>query len=187
MTPPEPPHDNPNFLGHGRNTRPGLRGAAPPAAPRRVVDMPNLRRSAAEPTSPRQAEGGRRLVVGKDITLAGQVSKCDSLIVEGTVEGMRYEGQALEVTASGTFSGNVEVHHAEIAGIFDGNLTVRTRLLIRPTGRVSGSIKYGEIEVSAGGRISGEVQIVELISAREAAEPAAGEGTFTSSERLAGE
>ena len=34
---------------------------------------------------------------------------------------------------------------------------MRKRLLVRATGRVSGKITYGEIEIERGGRISGEI------------------------------
>ena len=142
--------------------RPQLRGAAPPAQPRRqsVVDMPNLRREATAPAS-RYPTDGRRLVVGKDITLAGQISKCDYLIVEGMVEGMRYEGQTLEVIDGGSFSGNIEVDNADISGNFEGSMSVRQRLTIRPTGRVSGNIRYSEMEVNAGGQLVGEIKALE--------------------------
>ena len=35
---------------------------------------------------------------------------------------------------------------------------MRKRLLIRATGRVSGTIRYGQIEIECGGQISGDVQ-----------------------------
>jgi cytoskeletal protein CcmA (bactofilin family) len=38
---------------------------------------------------------------------------------------------------------------------------VRKRLLIRATGRVSGAITYGEIEIERGGKISGAIQAYE--------------------------
>lgn len=177
--------ENPNL----RN-RTQLRG--PAVAPRRVVDMPNLRRAEAPRGS---GEGGRRLVVGRDITLSGQISKCDFLVVEGAVEGMRYDGQSIEITETGSFSGgNIEVGTAEISGSFDGNITVRGRLTIRPTGRVSGHIKYSEIEVNAGGQVNGEMGVLEA-QTRPATASGSGvtpqeppPGDFTSSEdRLAGE
>ena len=39
-----------------------------------------------------------------------------------------------------------------------GELVVRKRLLIRAGGHVSGTISYGEIEIEAGGKISGNIQ-----------------------------
>jgi cytoskeletal protein CcmA (bactofilin family) len=158
--------NNPNDPSSLRNPRPQLRSSAvsPAAAPRRgVVDMPNLRRGpeAGPSSSPSRGEGGRRLVVGRDITLSGQISKCDYLVVEGSVEGMRYDGQSIEVLDAGSFSGNIEVTVADISGSFDGNITVRQRLTVRPTGRVSGNIRYGEIEIHAGGQITGEMAVID--------------------------
>jgi cytoskeletal protein CcmA (bactofilin family) len=144
-----------------RGGRPQLRVSAPPAQARRsVTDMPSLRRT---PESTRSGSPeGRRLVVAKDITLTGQISKCDFLVVEGAVEGMRYEGQSLEVAEGGSFNGNIEVDNAEISGAFDGSISVRGRLTIRPTGRVAGTIRYGEIEINAGGQVTGEMSVMEL-------------------------
>ena len=43
-------------------------------------------------------------------------------------------------------------------GSFEGNLVVSKRLQIRATGRVSGTIAYGEIEIERGGKISGDLK-----------------------------
>jgi cytoskeletal protein CcmA (bactofilin family) len=145
-----------------RGGRPQLRVSAPPAQSRRsVTDMPSLRRT-PESAASRGSPEGRRLVVAKDITLTGQISKCDFLVVEGAVEGMRYEGQSLEVAEGGSFNGNIEVDNAEVSGSFDGSISVRGRLTIRPTGRVAGTIRYGEIEINAGGQVTGEMSVMEL-------------------------
>jgi cytoskeletal protein CcmA (bactofilin family) len=122
--------------------------------------MPSLRRTPE--SGSRGSPEGRRLVVAKDITLTGQISKCDFLVVEGAVEGMRYEGQSLEVAEGGSFNGNIEVDNAEVSGSFDGSISVRGRLTIRPTGRVAGTIRYGEIEINAGGQVTGEMSVMEL-------------------------
>jgi cytoskeletal protein CcmA (bactofilin family) len=45
-----------------------------------------------------------------------------------------------------------------VRGRFEGNLVVRKRLFIRATGRVSGTIRYGQLEIERGGQISGDIQ-----------------------------
>ena len=35
---------------------------------------------------------------------------------------------------------------------------MRKRLLIRASGRVSGTIRYGQVEIECGGQISGDIQ-----------------------------
>jgi cytoskeletal protein CcmA (bactofilin family) len=45
------------------------------------------------------------------------------------------------------------LQEAEIQGRFEGNLVVRKRLLIKASGRVSGTIRYDQIEIECGGQI----------------------------------
>ena len=47
---------------------------------------------------------------------------------------------------------------AEINGKFDGTLLVRKCLTINSTGRVTGSVRYGELKVEQGGQMSGDIQ-----------------------------
>lgn len=102
----------------------------------------------------------RKLIVGKGLSLAGEIAACDVLVVEGKVEAKLADGKLLEITETGQFRGNVEIENADIAGRYDGDLTVHGRLTIRGTGRITGIIKYGELEVNAGGQIIGEMQVV---------------------------
>ena len=97
-----------------------------------------------------------RMIVGPGIKLKGEISNCDILIVEGEVEAT-VESKAVEIAAGGTFSGTATVESAEINGDFDGMLTVSGLLRIHGTGRLSGKIRYGRIEVEAGGEISGDI------------------------------
>jgi cytoskeletal protein CcmA (bactofilin family) len=100
----------------------------------------------------------RKLVVGREIRLKGEVTSCDVLVVEGSVELSLTDARQIHVAESGLFTGKVEVAEAEIAGQFEGELTVRERLIVRPGGRVTGRVRYGNIVVEAGGQIAGEVE-----------------------------
>ena len=131
--------------------------ASPATAPRAA--SPSLARRVV-PGSSRSSSGEeRKLTVGKGLSLAGEIASCDVLVVEGKVEAKLSEGKLLEITESGQFRGNVEIENADIAGRYDGQLIVHGRLTVRATGRISGMVKYGELEVSAGGQIIGELQI----------------------------
>jgi cytoskeletal protein CcmA (bactofilin family) len=128
------------------------RVAAP--APRRIVDMPGTSRRASS-----ASDAEKKLIVGKGLSLAGEITSCDILVVEGKVEAKLTDGKLLEITESGQFRGSVEIENADIAGRYDGQLVVHGRLTVRSTGRISGMVKYGELEVNAGGQIIGEVQV----------------------------
>lgn len=127
-----------------------------PATTRRSLDMPhgNSRRVGIS------EHGERKLIVGKGLSLSGEITACDVLVVEGKVEAKLTDGKMLEITESGQFRGSVEIENADIAGRYDGELTVHGRLTVRGTGRISGMVKYGELEVNAGGQIIGEMQVV---------------------------
>jgi cytoskeletal protein CcmA (bactofilin family) len=99
------------------------------------------------------------LIVGPDINLSGEITACDRLVVEGSVQVTLNRTRAIEIAETGRFTnGKAEVDEAEIAGVYEGSLTVRKRLLIRATGRVSGNVRYGELEIERGGRLSGTIE-----------------------------
>ena len=100
----------------------------------------------------------RKLVVGQGCSLSGEISSCDSLVVEGSVQANLQSCQHMIIAETGLFDGNATIDDVEVFGRFEGDLAVHKRLLIRGTGRVSGTISYGQIEIEAGGSISGTIQ-----------------------------
>ena len=126
--------------------------------PADVGSRPGLPAAASAP-APRHNDGDlRKLIVGREISLSGEINSCDKLIVEGSVEANLQNCHDVELAESGLFKGSATIDEIEVRGRFEGTLTVRKRLLIRATGRVSGTIRYGQIEVECGGQISGDVQ-----------------------------
>ncbi len=131
-----------------------------PDLPRRQVDLPTAP-VAGEKAESMPAEG-KRLIVGQGISLSGEIEACDRLIVEGSVQVTLKETRAIEITETGKFTaGKASVEEAEISGVYEGELTVRNRLLIRSTGKVTGTVRYGELEIERGGRISGSISMLE--------------------------
>ena len=136
------------------------RPAATPVAP------PVAAKPAAVPsTSTVPVTDTKRLIVGQGITLAGEITACDRLVVEGAVRVTLNKTRAIEISETGRFTeGKAAVEEADISGVYEGELTVRKRLLIRSTGRVSGTVRYGDIEIERGGRLSGAVARLESAS-----------------------
>ncbi|MEZ5865508.1 MAG: polymer-forming cytoskeletal protein [Geminicoccaceae bacterium] len=131
----------------------------PSDAPRRGVEpAPAPTPAPAATVDP----GGKRLMVGRGISLSGEITSCDRLIVEGDVQVTLNETRAIEIAESGRFTnGKASVEDAEISGIYEGELTVRNRLLIRATGRVKGDVRYGELEIERGGKLSGSISMID--------------------------
>jgi len=113
--------------------------------------------NAASAAAPAAKEGGSKLTVGPNIKLKGvEITDCDTLVVEGLVEATM-DSRLMQIAEQGEFKGSAEIDIAEIRGVFDGNLTVREKLLIHSTGKVTGKIRYGKIVIEEGGQISGEI------------------------------
>ena len=100
----------------------------------------------------------RTLIVGKGISLFGEITSCDRLVIDGSVQANLQSCKHMTVSETGFFDGNALIDDAEVHGRFEGELTVRNRLAIRATGHVSGSISYRQIEIEVGGKISGSIQ-----------------------------
>ena len=50
--------------------------------------------------------------------------------------------------------------HRRGPGRFDGDMIARERLIIHATGRVTGNIRYGEIQIEKGGKIAGAIEVL---------------------------
>jgi len=144
---PDPPRPMPEAA---RVPDPTPRPAPPPPAMPAVSSAPRLSDSDV-----------RKLIVGREISLSGEINSCDKLIVEGSVEANLQNCRDVDIAESGLFKGSATVEDIEVRGRFEGNLIARKRLLVRSTGHVAGSIRYGEIEVERGGQISGDIQAAQ--------------------------
>lgn len=119
---------------------------------RRVVEVPGRRtKERGEP---------KRLTVGRGINLSGEINSCDTLVVEGEVRASLANCNALEIAKTGVFKGAAEIATADIAGLFDGDLVVRERLILRGTGRIIGTVRYSDLEIERGGRITGTLELL---------------------------
>lgn len=134
----------------------------------RTVPLPSDVQPIQVPVTPREhkpaperdasgPEGRARLTVGAEIKLQGaQISDCDTLLVEGQVDACM-DSRVIIVAEQGTFRGTVHVDIAEIRGRFEGELSARSQLMIRASGKVTGTVRYGKLLVEEGGELAGDV------------------------------
>jgi cytoskeletal protein CcmA (bactofilin family) len=138
--------------------------------PRRVVDVPSAPPKRVVPTgvegapavlsAAAAASDLRKLVVGREISLSGEIAACDVLVVEGTVEAKLRDGRIIEIADGGLFKGSVEIDEADIGGRFQGDITVRGNLRVRSSGKIEGNVRYGTLEVESGGQLSGSIALL---------------------------
>lgn len=130
---------------------------APNTTATQPVTSPAVVAANANASAPAPA-GGSKLIVGPNIKLKGvEITDCDTLVVEGLVEATM-DSRVMEIAEQGAFKGSAEIDVAEIYGQFDGNLTVRQKLVIYATGKVTGKIRYGKVVIEEGGQLTGDIQ-----------------------------
>lgn len=127
--------------------------------PARASEIPNLSSGRSGMGSGPRPVDSRALTIGRDITLAGEISACELLVIEGRLEASVPNAKTLEIAQSGSFQGSAVLNDATISGEFDGELTVTNRLRITSTGRVTGKIRYGHLEIENGGEIHGDLSV----------------------------
>lgn len=149
----------------------GTQAAAPVAPPVAVAaPAPAAVQTSGAPTK----EGGSKLTVGPNIKLKGvEITDCDTLVVEGTVEATM-DSRVMHITEIGAFKGSADIDFAEIHGEFNGDLTVRQKLVIYATGRVTGKIRYGKVVIQEGGQLMGDIQFGAAIDTKALITPKVG-------------
>jgi cytoskeletal protein CcmA (bactofilin family) len=142
-------------------TKPGFPATGIPPAPAPTQALGGMRPATA-PAAPRATTSDRRaLVVGRGIALAGgAISDCERLEVHGTVEVSLNHALELSIAESGVFRGEAEIEEADISGAFDGAITANSRLVVRATGRVSGTIRCARLMIEEGAQVSGRIEMI---------------------------
>jgi len=151
----------PNAASSG--TSPGYR---PDLAARRLMDIPGATPRRGDQ---RNFQDPRTLTVGREISLRGEITSCEVLVVEGQVDAKVTEARTLEVAATGVFTGTAHVEEAFISGEFDGELYAYKTLTVRTGGRIKGDVRYGRIVIEEGGEIAGSMSSLspdEIAAAR---------------------
>lgn len=146
----------PHFALRGRSDRTPPTGFTPQPA-RRVTEIPS-------PASVKAAEAeseGKRLIVGRQVKISGEISGCAHLTIEGAVDAKLDGVRGIDVTPSGVLKGAADVDTAVVAGQFDGTLTVREHLDIAASGHVRGNITYRSVTIATGGKITGTVATLD--------------------------
>ena len=102
-------------------------------------------------------------LIGSKITIRGQVSGNQDLIVEGRIEGRVSLENRLTVEESGTIEADLEVVDASFKGEVRGDITASRSAVLHPTARVVGNIRAPKLVIEEGARFSGSVEMeVEL-------------------------
>jgi cytoskeletal protein CcmA (bactofilin family) len=96
-----------------------------------------------------------RLYIGEGVTIKGEISVPDTLVVFGSVEGDVSVGNLI-VGETGAIKGRITVtENAEISGRVFEKLDVKCLLILRSSARVDGNVSYGLLQIEQGASIAG--------------------------------
>jgi cytoskeletal protein CcmA (bactofilin family) len=159
----------PNEQGTGAPTN-----ASTTAAPKTNVGTlpPSQLSQSGALTAMTTADTAGIVVIGRGTRITGQITDCARLEIQGTVDGS-IVADTLIVREGGVVKGDVRAAHAEIHGLFEGQLAVQDILDVRGTGHVEGDLSYGKLAVAMGGYISGKVSSEVNAASRTNTEPVA--------------
>lgn len=94
--------------------------------------------------------------IGSGVSVNGEINAPNEVIVNGKHTGKVAAGK-ISVKNGGGVDGETAVETAEIEGNYDGNLQVAGTLSVSSSGVAKGEIRYKDLEIALGGKISGTI------------------------------
>ncbi|MGH2639387.1 MAG: bactofilin family protein [Rhabdochlamydiaceae bacterium] len=98
-------------------------------------------------------------VLGQQTSVMGKIAFQGHAVIHGLFEGEFEGGQSLMVGPEGFVKADIHVDEAEISGKVEGNITVKTRLILRGTAEIRGTITAPRISVDEGVSIIGQIHV----------------------------
>jgi cytoskeletal protein CcmA (bactofilin family) len=124
---------------------------APPARPNPPDVKPSS--SAAPQTAP--ARSGPGCIIAPKVTVKGDITGDEDVVVEGTIEGQVRITRELRVGTGGVVKAGVEAASIIVSGEIVGDCQATSRVEIQSTGRVTGNIRAPKIVIAEGAMFRG--------------------------------
>lgn len=99
-------------------------------------------------------------VIGRSMTIIGDIRAAQELVVEGEVDGVLESQSMLTVGPNGKVKGNIRAQEVAIFGSVHGNVEVASKISIREQGSLIGDIRGAGIRIDDGAYFKGSVDIV---------------------------
>jgi cytoskeletal protein CcmA (bactofilin family) len=136
---------------------------ATPDAPN-PIDIPARRPEPATPShaSPSAPSAGGGAVIGPSITIRGEVSGDEDLLIQGKVDGsVELELHAVTVGGEGRVKANITARVVTVEGEVEGDLKARDQVILRSAARVKGDITAPRVVLEDGANFRGLVDMGE--------------------------
>ena len=110
-------------------------------------------------------------LVADGVEISGDVRFTEGMRIDGRIQGdvtgHAAEGSAslLVLSAAGRITGSVRCTDAVINGTVEGDLDVEHRLELQSEARVTGTIRYRQLQMDVGAAVTGQMVKIEAVAA----------------------
>mgnify|MGYP000302366118 FL=1 len=94
--------------------------------------------------------------IGEGVSFKGSISAPEEAIIEGQFEGDLSVSNLL-IGPTGRVTGNIKADRVDVKGELNKDISSRKLLIVRSSGKVNGTLEYGEIEIERGGQVRGNM------------------------------
>ena len=115
----------------------------------------------AEPVRPRQQpRPGGQATIGPSITIHGEVSGNEDLLIQGQVDGsVELRDQAVTIGEEGEVRAGIRARKVTVEGHVVGDLQAKEQVILKATARVEGDIKAPRLVLEDGASFRGMVDM----------------------------
>jgi len=106
-----------------------------------------------------QDKDGNQTIIGKTVTVKGEILGSEQLVVEGTVEGRISIETTVLIREGGLVKADVDANNINIAGGVVGNIVVKDKIEIVSGGYVLGDIRTPRLIVNDGASVKGTIDM----------------------------
>ena len=98
-------------------------------------------------------------IIGSNMTIQGDITGSEPLIIEGVVRGTVAVKSAVTVTQDGHVEADVDSQSIEIAGTVQGNVSAVDKIDIKAGGRLVGDVRAPRVLIADGAAFKGNINM----------------------------
>jgi cytoskeletal protein CcmA (bactofilin family) len=132
-----------------------------PTPPPVVNGAPHATPASAAAPAAAPAPAPAPALIGAELSIIGEVKTEQDLNVAGKVQGpVQCSDAALCVLADGHVKGNVQAREVILYGTIEGDVSAKTRLIVRQDGKLIGNVSCAAIMIEETAYFKGSIDIV---------------------------
>lgn len=98
-------------------------------------------------------------VIGDGLTIEGELTGEDEVVVHGTLRGTLTTSDAVSIASGGVVEADITAGSVSIAGQVTGNVAAQERVDVQAGGRLVGDVKAARFTIADGASFKGSVDM----------------------------